>query len=102
MESRLKLHEELCAIFGSRNVYFQPPESTKLEYPCIVYEKSRVTRRSANNRQYLSHDQYTVTVIDRDPDSDMEDRIMEYFPMCSFDRSFSSDGLNHSVLTLYY
>ena len=36
-ERRLELHEILCTILGSRNVYFQPPESIKMNYPAIVY-----------------------------------------------------------------
>ena len=32
MDRRLKLHEELCDILGSRNVYFQPPETVKMKY----------------------------------------------------------------------
>lgn len=102
MDNRLRLHEELCALLGSRSVYFQPPESLRLKYPCIVYEKEGVSKQNANNKLYMSTDRYTITVIDQDPDSDVEDRILEYFPMCQFDRSFSSDGLNHSIFTLYY
>lgn len=102
MASRLKLHEELCALLGSRNVYFQPPESKKLEYPCFVYEKAGVDTRAANNRNYTATNRYTITHIDRDSDSDIEYRVLAYFPMCSLDRSFSSDNLNHCIFTLYY
>lgn len=102
MGSRLELHEELCNLLGSRNVYFQPPESVKLVYPCIVYTKSFVSVRSANNRVYKTDVQYQITVIDYDPDSDIHSRILNYFPMCRFDRAYTSDNLNHNVLTLHY
>lgn len=102
MGSRLELHEELCNLLGSRNVYFQPPESVKLVYPCIVYAKSGVTKVNANNRLYKSDDEYQITVIDYDPDSDIYSRIMGQYPKCRFDRSFTSDNLNHDVLTLYH
>ena len=54
MENRLDLHEELCELLGSRHVYFQPPESIKLIYPCIVYSMSGVLKLNANNRLYKS------------------------------------------------
>lgn len=102
MANRLNLHEELCALLGSRNVYFQPPESTKLVYPCIIYRLNSIRSMYANNKHYIGHDQYIVTVIDRDPDSDIEYRFLSYFPMAHFDRSYSTGGLNHSIFTLYY
>ena len=31
-----KLGKALIELLGSNNVYFQPPESIKIDYPCIV------------------------------------------------------------------
>ena len=50
MASRLELHEEFCNILGSRSVYFQPPASIKLNYPCIVYSISSVNKQDANDK----------------------------------------------------
>lgn len=102
MASRLELHEELCAILGTRNVYFQPPESIRLMYPCIVYSLSGVDKINANNKSYKTDKRYEITVIDSDPDSEFYDKILEHFQMCSFDRAFASDNLNHWILSLYY
>ena len=102
MSTRLELHEELCHILGSRNVYFQPPESVKMNYPCIKYSRSGMDHKRANDRLYLNTDRYEVIVIDKNPDSVFPDMILEYFPMCSFDREYTSNNLNHYVLTLYY
>ena len=102
MSSRLDLHEELVELLGSRNVYFQPPESIKLNYPCIVYFISDISKRNADNRLYSSAIEYEVIVIDPDPDSEIPMKILTHFPMCRFDRSYISDNLNHSALTLYY
>lgn len=99
--SRLELHEVLCDILGSRNVYFQPPESLKLKYPCIVYDLSDIPTEKANNGTYLKYKRYTVTVIDEDPDSEIPEKVLA-LPYCSFDRPYKSDNLNHSVLTLYF
>ena len=100
-KSRLELHEVLCDILGSRNVYFQPPESFKLKYPCIVYERSYIRQDKANNETYLKHKRYTVTVIDEDPDSETPEKVLALH-YCSFDRHYTSENLNHDVFTLYF
>ena len=102
MASRLELHEEFCDILGSRSVYFQPPASIKLNYPCIVYSISNVNKQNANDKMYKSMNEYKVVVIDSDPDSEIPSKIIAHFPMCRFDRVYTSDNLNHSALSLYY
>lgn len=97
--SRLDLQKILESIVP--NVYFQPPESFRMKYPCIVYEKSDEFKRFADNKQYLKMNAYDVTVITKDPDSPIPDRIgdLEY---SVFSRSFVSDNLHHYVYRLYY
>lgn len=102
MANRLDLQAELENLLGSRNVYFQPPTSVSLIYPCIVYRKSNVNKFNADDKLYGSTNQYAVTVIDADPDSKIPDKILEHFAMCRLDRSFYSDNLNHNIFTLYY
>lgn len=102
MASRLELHEELCELLGSRNVYYQPPENLKMIYPCIRYSKSDVATKKASDRIYIKDNRYEITVIDKNPDSAIPDSILERFPYCSFDRWYPSNNLNHFVLTLYY
>ena len=102
MASRLKLHEELCTILGSRNVYFQPPATVKMNYPCIRYALSGVSQEQADDLNYKRTNRYEITVIDRDPDNGVYNQILSHFRMCSFDRPYTADNLNHWVLTLYY
>lgn len=99
--SRLSLQAALEAILGSRNVYFQPPENIKLSYPCIVYEPSSELTIYANNDPYNTLDRYTVTLIDKNPDSVYRNAIRR-MRTASFNRFFRSDNLNHFVYTLYY
>lgn len=101
MGQRLTLHELLCEVLGSRNVYYQPPEGFRMKYPCIVYKREKIDTRHANNRPYVHHDRYSVTSIDTDPESQTPNKIAD-FPMCSHDRHFTSDNLHHEVFTLYY
>ena len=102
MDNRLKLHAIFEEILNSRNVYFQPPESIKLSYPCIVYSRFSIDKMNANDSLYKKTNGYEVIVIDRDPDSDISDRILEHFSMCRFDREYTTDNLYHNSLTLYY
>ncbi len=99
---RLELHEKLAEILGSRNVYFQPPESKRMSYPAIVYGLSTVRTNRADNNIYLLRKRYSVTVIDKDPDSNWEEQILNSFEYCSFDRSYAADNLNHWQFVLYY
>lgn len=102
MASRLKLHEELVDMLGTRNVYFQPPESVKMNYPCIVYERNGGDTQFANDKPYTFTHRYSVTVIDNNPDSDIIAKLASHFPMCIFDRHYTSDNLNHDVFNLFY
>lgn len=101
MNNRLELHELLCEVLGSRNVYFQPPESLTMKYPAIVYSRNRMNDNHANDDVYKRSLVYTITVIDKDPDSEIVERVSR-LPMCSYDRHFTSDNLNHDVFTIYY
>ena len=100
MANRLDLHETLCNILGSRNVYFQPPESVKMEYPAIKYSLSNMKNNHANDKVYTQSRSYQIIVIDKSPDSIISDKISK-LPYCKFDRSYASDELNHYVYTLY-
>lgn len=101
MPSRLDLQTFLENLLGSRNVYYQPPESIKMSYPAIVYERDNIRNDFANNLVYMQSHSYQITVIDYDPDSEIVKRVSA-LPMCSFSRHFVSDNLNHDVFRLYY
>ena len=101
MATRLELQSKLEELLGSKNVYYQPPESMKLNYPAIVYHKDKPEFKRANNSQYLRYNSYTITVIDRKPDNEVIDKLLE-LPLCSYDRNFKTNNLEHDVLTIYY
>ena len=101
MDRRLQLQETLVNILGSNNVYFQPPETIRLQYPCIIYERSDIDKKYADNRAYMSMVRYSLTLITRSPESDLVKAILE-LPYCSYDRYYAADTLNHDVFTLYY
>ena len=98
--TRLDLHEELCAVLGSRNCYFDPPST--LEYPCIKYELDDIDVQHADNKPYFYNHRYQVTIIDKDPDSTIYQRLLEHFSSCTFDRPLINDNLYHWIFVLYY
>jgi hypothetical protein len=101
MGQRLDLQNILEFILGSGNVYFQPPNNVHMQYPSIVYQRDQYDISHADDRVYHRQTRYQVTVIDRNPDSPIPDRIAD-LPLCSFDRFFIADNLNHSVYNLFF
>lgn len=101
MGTRLELQTMLETLLGSRNVYYQPPASVKMNYPAIVYSRSNIVNTHANDGVYLQDRAYRVTVIDKDPDSLIVDKVSK-LPMCSFQQHYTADNLNHDVFLLYY
>jgi len=96
---RLDLQEILVGI--TPNVYFQPPANTQLEFPCIVYSRSAIRTEFADNSPYARKKRYQVTVIDENPDSTIPDDVGA-LPMCSFERFFTADKVNHDVFSLFF
>lgn len=101
MAERLELQTLLEGLLGSDHVYFQPPTSIEMQYPCIIYKLDDVDTKYAGNHPYAHTKRYQVTVVDRNPDSELPDKVLG-LPLCSFNRFFPADNLNHYVFTLYF
>lgn len=102
MIKRVELQYELEAIEGVKKVFFQPPASVRLSYPCIIYKLDGMYQRHADDESYLNRRQYLVTVIDTNPDSTIAEEVIRKFKFARFDRRFVSDNLYHDIITLYY
>ena len=101
MASRLELQTKLEDILGSTNVYYQPPESLKIKYPCIIYHRTGMSARHADNNPYLKANEYTVNVLDQNTESLLPDKIFD-LPMCSFIRQYKDEYINYWVFRLYF
>lgn len=101
MSDRLDLQAILLSILPSKNVYFQPPASMSLKYPCIIYRRNDVDAKKADDITYISRVSYMLTYIDQNPDGVIVDKLLA-LPLCRFDRNFVKDGLNHDTFILYY
>lgn len=102
-KNRDELKNFFRSILGSysNNVYFQPPESIKLSYPCIIYKLSGYPLIKADNKTYTIHKEYFVELITKLPDEDEEyyKKILDN-EMVKFDRVFINDNLYHYVFTI--
>jgi hypothetical protein len=102
MASRLNLQTDLEELLGSRNVYFQPPLSVQLKYPCIIYKRRTGDTKFADNKPYNFEKCYEIMLIDKNPDSIFIDKIANRFPKSRYDRHFTSENLNHDIFVIYY
>ena len=124
MATRLELHTKLCSIFSktgkwlwdpfnfdtddietaiqreaSRHVYYQPPETIKMAYPCIIYTLSRDDLLHADDIAYNRKKRYSVMVVDKNPDSELPDILADMFHV-KMERHFTADNLHHFVYTI--
>lgn len=103
MDRRLKLDQELKLFMGKDvRVYFQPPPTYKIKYPCLIYELSSGTSTFAGNMPYTFTKRYSLTLITRDPDMPIVKDLAMAFPMIVMDRAYTADNLYHYAYTLYY
>ena len=101
MASRLALQNKLEELNNNKNVYFQPPENLKMDYPAIKYSLDKIDEKFANNRRYISIRRYSLIVISRKPDPEIINKLLD-LPMCTFDRPYVSDNLYHYSFTIYW
>lgn len=101
MADRIELQALLEELLESKNVYYQAPESGKMNYPAIKYSKQTIRKTSANNSAYSMKDCYQLMVISKLPDHPVIKKLLA-LPYCSYDRYYVADNLNHDILTIYY
>lgn len=105
METKVRrqiLHEKLCDILGSRNVYYQSPGKDKMHYPCILYKRMTNRTMKADNKRYLSRDAYNVMYISSNPDDPIPDRLEESFDYIRRETRYVGDNLYHDPYYLYF
>lgn len=96
---RLELHSILKSI--TPHVYFQPSSNVRLTYPCIIYKLGSMDDVYANNKKYIKNNAYEVTLIYKDPDSELPNKLRD-LEFSSFSRQFVSDNLYHDNFKIYF
>lgn len=100
-QNRLEFHNLLKNITGLKNIYFQPPSTSKMQYPCIRYSRDIINNRPADNVVFSQTVSYEVIVIDPNPDSKYVD-IISKMVNARHVRHYATEGLNHDVFRIYY
>lgn len=99
---RSELQSKLESLPGLTKAYFQPPESVKLKYDCIVYEPQRPMDVHADDKKYLHHKCYRLTLISRDPDCELADTILNEFQYITLESFYHTENLHHWVYSLFF
>jgi len=99
--TRVELDKILRTTLGSNNVYFDPPESFKLKYPCIVYSLGGHNEVFADDSKYYKLKRYTLIYITRDADDQMVDKLDD-LKYCRLNRPYTADGLFHYAFEIYF
>ena len=99
-DKRHSLHSKLTKYYP--NVYFQPPANVKMEYPCIVYNRTRGLVRYAGDDIYHDRVGYLVTVIEYDPDSQIPFEIRKDFSHSTITAFLTKDNLHQTTIILFY
>lgn len=103
MRTREDVHEALVDILESNHVYFNPPDSIKMIYPCFRYEFTGIKQYKADNGPYVHFKKYTVTYLTtnvREP-NEIINEMLNAFEYCSVDRNYASDGVQHTTFAIY-
>lgn len=95
------MQEEFCTLLGSKNVYYQPPASVNMKYPAIRYNLRGFDQDKANNSTYILKRSYEGVLIDRNPDSEFVEKLLQ-MQYCSLGKPYVVDNLYHFPFTLYY
>lgn len=103
MDHRPQLQKTLETIKGVKNVYFDPPVGTRMEYPCIRFSLADRSAIHADDKKYIKRESYTITFITRDASTAPKvlDQLEE-IAFCNFDRPYIADGLHHYVYIKNY
>lgn len=102
VRDRKDLGKMFRKILENDNVYFSPPSSKEMKYPCIRYNLSSATSQFADNGPYLVNLRYEVVLITKTVNNfELLEKILN-LPMTSMDRMYCADGLSHYVFTMYY
>jgi len=72
-----------------------------MNYPCIIYRRDSDNTVFSDNVLYNRKIRYQVICVDRDPDSQIPQKLAE-LPFSAFDRFYTADSLNHDVYNIFF
>ena len=101
--NRLAIQAKLQSFLPSgKKVYFQPPSSVSLTYPCIIYFRHRGESFHSVNRPYVYIPIYDVQVIETDPECPVSQAIGKQLEGSRYDRGWEEESLYHNNFVVNY
>lgn len=101
MDSRPNLQTMLETLSDELHVYFQPPTSTKIIYPAIVYFRNSFSAFRGDNISYGLFPSYTITLKSRNPEDPILKKLLS-LPYITYDRHYVVNNIHNDVLTIFY
>lgn len=99
--AKLPIQDYLENLANTQNVYFEPPESFKMIYPCIRFSLDGFDNTLANDDIFIQKRVYEIVVIDRHVKSDIVDRLSSTLGF-RFIRKYTAENLHHTIFRLSY
>lgn len=102
MDHRKQLQNILEHIDGVAHVYSNPP-SRGMEYPCILFRRTKRNAVYANNKKYIKGEEFRLTFITKDETTApyVLDQLEE-LQYCDAGTIYAKDGLNHYVYSITF
>lgn len=93
------LNDSISKTNESYKLFYNPTDNTTLTYPCVLYKRSGITQRHADNLGYHSSEEYQVTIIDKRVDSPLIDVLLTN-QYCRYVNEFIVDNMHHTILRI--
>lgn len=99
MDDRTKLHTFLAFEFPDLNIYYNPTESTLIQYPCIVYTMIRLDASHADSRVYNVGTIFQVSLMHTESEFEGLKKMFN-IPYATQVNTFKSKDITNNVFNI--
>ena len=99
MANRMTLHRKFKVICPK--VYFQAPDSEKMEFPCIRYQLNDVKSTMADDLIYVGRREYRVQILSRDVDTEILGQVLA-LPFTKFKNFMTVNDINQWTIHIIH
>lgn len=99
-----QIRDILYTINDTENVYYDPPTSIQMIFPCFRFAMNNTDQKFADNTSYIRTKRWAVTYITRDVEEldAIIEGMLNKFKYCTHETTFRADNLHHAVFNLYF